>query len=93
MLLLAECTHYYGRARKKKKQIVATEMFLAMGCPSVAPLSIIKPSAYLESKHVGYTKCTKGLRRIINDIVLVVDHNIPIISTIDLGEKGERREG
>jgi len=74
MLLLAECIHCTMAELDMgdKKRIVATEKFLAMGCPPVAPLSIIT-LAYLESKHIGYAKCAKGLRRLIDDIVVDQD--------------------
>jgi hypothetical protein len=52
---------------------VTTSMFLAMGCPPVAPLSIIT-LGYLEREKIGLDRCTRGMRRLIDDIV--VDHDI-----------------
>lgn len=53
--------------------LVATAKFLAMGCPPVAPLSIIS-LAFLEYNTHGPARCTSGMRRLIDDIV--VDHDI-----------------
>jgi len=50
-----------------------------MGCPPVAPLSIIT-LAYLESQHIGYDKCKRGMRRLIDDIIVDLD----IISEVEL---------
>jgi len=75
-LLVAECIVHtiaeldMGRG---KKIIVITDEFLAMGCPPVAPLSVIT-LAYLESQKIGYDKCVKGMRRLIDDII--IDENI-----------------
>lgn len=49
--------------------ILGTEKFLAMGCPPVAPLSIIA-LAYLEQKAFGRENCIRGLRRLIDDIIV-----------------------
>ena len=40
-----------------------------MGCPPVAPLSIIT-LAYLEQKTFGLENCKRGLRRLIDDIIV-----------------------
>jgi len=53
-------------------RVVMTFDFLAMGCPPVAPLSIIT-LAYLEEKALGATRCERGMRRLIDDIVLDED--------------------
>lgn len=52
--------------------IVATDSFLAMGCPPVAPLSIIS-LGYLEWKAFGFDRCTAGMKRYIDDIALDTD--------------------
>ena len=59
--------------------IVATDSFLAMGCPPVAPLSIIS-LGYLEFKAFGFDRCTAGMKRYIDDIALDTD----IISELEL---------
>jgi len=75
MILLAECIHCtiaeldIGNG---ERVILATEKFLAMGCPPVAPLSIIT-LAYIESKHLGYENCKNGMRRLIDDICVDLD--------------------
>jgi len=75
MILLAECIHCtiaeldLGNG---DHVILATEKFLAMGCPPVAPLSIIT-LAYIESKHLGYESCKNGMRRLIDDICIDLD--------------------
>ena len=48
---------------------VATCKFLAMGCPPVAPLSIIS-LAFLEIKKIGGYKCMHGMKRYIDDIII-----------------------
>ena len=48
---------------------VVTCKFLAMGCPPVAPLSIIS-LAYLEIKNIGGFKCMHGMKRYIDDIII-----------------------
>ena len=53
-------------------KIVATAKFLAMGCPPVAPLSIIS-LAYLETKFIGFDKCRLGMKRYIDDIIIDTD--------------------
>ena len=58
---------------------VMTSKFLAMGCPPVAPLSIIT-LGYLERERLGSERCTKGMRRLIDDIVVDED----IISEVEL---------
>jgi len=81
MLLLAECIHVTIAELDlgEKKVLVATEKFLAMGCPPVAPLSIIS-LAYLEAERIGYAKCAKGMKRLIDDIIIDLD----IISEAEL---------
>ena len=56
-----------------EERIIGTNRFLAMGCPPVAPLSIIT-LAYLEIKQHGKQKCELGMRRLIDDII--VDLNV-----------------
>lgn len=51
---------------------VMTSKFLAMGCPPVAPLSIIT-LGYLEQERIGVDRCTRGMRRLIDDIVVDLD--------------------
>ena len=51
---------------------VMTSKFLAMGCPPVAPLSIIT-LGYLERERIGVDRCTRGMRRLIDDIVVDLD--------------------
>ena len=58
---------------------VMTSKFLAMGCPPVAPLSIIT-LGYLEREKIGVDRCTRGMRRLIDDIVVDLD----IISEAEL---------
>ena len=58
---------------------VTTSKFLAMGCPPVAPLSIIT-LGYLEREKIGPDRCTRGMRRLIDDIVVDLD----VISEIEL---------
>jgi len=72
MLLLAECifcTIAELDLGHGKKVLVSTAEFLAMGCPPVAPLSIIA-LAYLEHSCLGAERCTLGLRRLIDDIII-----------------------
>lgn len=54
-------------------RLAGTHRFLAMGVAPVAPLSIIT-LAYLEQSSLGRERCTLGMRRLIDDIV--VDHNV-----------------
>lgn len=54
-------------------RIACTHKYLAMGVAPVAPLSVIT-LAYLEMTSIGSDKCEKGLRRLIDDIV--VDHSV-----------------
>lgn len=63
----------------KHDLIIATSRFLAMGCPPVAPLSIIT-LAYLESRKLGFDKCTKGMKRLIDDIII----DTSVISEVEL---------
>ena len=58
---------------------VTTSKFLAMGCPPVAPLSIIT-LGYLERERIGPDRCTRGMRRLIDDIVVDLD----VISEMEL---------
>ena len=51
---------------------VCTSNFLAMGCPPVAPLSIIT-LAYLEAKVIGFDRCTLGMKRYIDDVIIDKD--------------------
>jgi len=84
MLLLADCiqcTIAELDLGNGEQVILGTEKFLAMGCPPVAPLSIIT-LAYLESQRLGYENCKKGMRRLIDD--LFVDHDV-------IGEQKLRR--
>lgn len=53
-------------------KIVGTDSFLAMGCAPVAPVSILT-LAHLETHHIGAEKCAKGMRRLIDDIVVDTD--------------------
>jgi len=53
-------------------KVVMTFDFLAMGCPPVAPLSIIT-LALLEQKALGRTRCERGMCRLIDDIVVDED--------------------
>ena len=50
-------------------KIVCTAKFLAMGCPPVAPISIIS-LAYLETKYIGFEKCRTGMKRYIDDVII-----------------------
>lgn len=50
-------------------RIVCTAKFLAMGCPPVAPISIIS-LAYLETKIIGFDKCRIGMKRYIDDVII-----------------------
>jgi len=75
MLLLTECifcTIAELDLGRQNKVLVSTADFLAMGCPPVAPLSIIS-LAYLEFTKLGAAKCTLGLRRLIDDIIIDTD--------------------
>ena len=51
---------------------VCTSNFLAMGCPPVAPLSIIT-LAYLEAKVIGFDRCALGMKRYIDDVIIDKD--------------------
>ena len=55
-----------------EEKIIGTNRFLAMGCPPVAPLSIIT-LAYVEVKQHGREKCEIGMRRLIDDIIVDLD--------------------
>lgn len=52
--------------------ILCTSKFLAMGCPPVAPLSIIT-LAYLEIRCLGKERCKLGMKRYIDDIIVDLD--------------------
>ena len=75
ILLLGECVRCTIAELDlgEKTIIVATTKFLAMGCPPVAPLSIIT-LGLLEINHIGYDRCVRGLGRLIDDITC--DHDI-----------------
>ena len=75
MLLLAECIFCTVAELDLgcgEKVLVSTADFLAMGCPPVAPLSIIA-LAYLEHTLLGAERCSRGLRRLIDDIIIDTD--------------------
>ena len=75
VLLVAECIRGTIATLDlgDEERIIGTNRFLAMGCPPVAPLSIIT-LAYLEIKQHGKQKCELGMRRLIDDII--VDLNV-----------------
>jgi hypothetical protein len=52
--------------------ILSTDTSLAMGCPPVAPISIIT-LAYLESLTIGRRLCKMGMLRLIDDIIVDLD--------------------
>lgn len=97
-LLLAECIFCtiaeldMGHGRKV---LVSTADFLAMGCPPVAPLSVIT-LAVLEARSLGFERCTRGLRRLIDDIIIdenvIVEHELrsvyPSYLELNHGDKG-----
>lgn len=55
------------------RSIFGTDKFLAMGSSPVAPLSNIT-LALLEQRTHGWDDCVKGMRRLIDDII--IDHNL-----------------
>ena len=70
LLLADQIQHTYATLEVDNKDtILRTSLFLAMGCPPVAPLSIIT-LAYLESRHIGKERCTHGMKRYIDDIFI-----------------------
>ena len=74
VLLVAECIRGTLATLDlgDEEKIIGTNRFLAMGCPPVAPLSIIT-LAYLEVKQHGREKCEIGMRRLIDDIIVDLD--------------------
>jgi len=98
MLLLASCINNtiadldMGNG---EVHILGTEKFLAMGCPPVAPLSIVT-LAYLEEQKFGREKCKRGLRRLIDDIIVdrsVIDESLlrsayPSYLELNEGDRG-----
>lgn len=97
-LLLAECifcTIAELDLGHQRSVFVSTADFLAMGCPPVAPLSVIS-LAVLEARTLGFERCSKGMRRLIDDII--IDESIiseeelrsvyPSYLELNHGEKG-----
>jgi len=71
-LILAECifcTIAELDIGHDRRVLVSTADFLAMGCPPVAPLSVIT-LACLEARKIGFERCVKGMRRLIDDIII-----------------------
>ena len=70
LLLADQIQHTYASLEiDGNDTILRTSKFLAMGCPPVAPLSIIS-LAYLEIRHIGIDRCTRGMKRYIDDIII-----------------------
>ena len=70
LLLADQVQHTYATLEiDGSENILRTSNFLAMGCPPVAPLSIIT-LAYLEIRHIGKDLCSRGMKRYIDDIII-----------------------
>jgi len=66
---LVSKTICYLETNDNEFTIVRTTKFLAMGSPPVAPVSNIT-LAWLEFKKLGLTKCTTGIKRLIDDVII-----------------------